>query len=167
MNNSYLETNVAKKVTTKDNVIKVAAWGIVVLIAIAGALLAQPILFIVALAAAMAAYSLLPRLSIVYEYVFCDGQIDFDKIMAGEKRKHLYRTDLDKAVIVAPANSHELDGYRNQNMAKKDFTSLEENRKVYALVENAGELHTMIFFEPNEKLLAMIKQKAPRKLKEY
>lgn len=167
MNNSYTETSVKKKVTTGDVLLKLGAWVAIGLIFVAGFLLRFTLLFFVALALAAVAYLFLPYLSVTYEYVYCDGQIDFDKIMNGEKRKQLYRTDLDNAVVVCPADSHELDGYKYNKAAERDYTSRENGRSVYAIVETAGEQNTILYFEPNEKMLGMIKQKVPRKFKEY
>lgn len=167
MNNSYAETSVKKKVTAKDNMIKTFSWAAVAAVFFVGFLYHITLLFLVALAGAALAYYFLPLLNVTYEYVYCDGQIDFDKIMNGEKRKQLYRTDLDNAVVVCPKDSHDLDGYKYNNAPQKDFTSQESGRRVYAIVESAGEQNTILYFEPDDKMLGMIKQKAMRKFKEY
>ena len=39
----------------------------------------------------------LPNPHIDFEYVFVDGQIDFDRIIAENARKNMCRTDLEKA----------------------------------------------------------------------
>ncbi|MBP3578929.1 MAG: hypothetical protein J6K15_12535, partial [Lachnospiraceae bacterium] len=96
-----------------------------------------------------------------------DGQLDFDKISGGAKRKTMLRVDFEKLVVIAPKNSHALDGYRHNGVAVKDFSSLDENAKVYGMVVTGGEQNTMIYFEPSEKMLAAMKQKAPRKIMEY
>ena len=44
-------------------------------------------------------YYLLPRLHVEYEYVFCDGQLDFDKISGGMKRKNMLRIDFENLVV--------------------------------------------------------------------
>lgn len=168
MNDLYTEANVKKKVTATDTLIKVVVVALIVVTFISSFFLGLTLLTFLALLGGFLAYTLLPRLNVVYEYVFCDGQLDFDKIMAGEKRKHLYRLDFEQVLIMAPANSHALDCYKNNPAAKKiDFTSLEKNRKVYCIVESAGEQQTLVYFEPNEKMISYIKQKAPRKVSEY
>ena len=93
--------------------------------------------------------------------------MDFDKISGGAKRKTMMRVDFEKLVVIAPKNSHALDGYRHNGVAVKDFTSLDANAKVYGMVVTGGDQNTMIYFEPNEKMLAAMKQKAPRKIMEY
>lgn len=168
MNDLYTEASVKKKVTVTDTLIKVVVIAIVAITLGYGFILGQPLIGFLGALGVVFAYYFLPRLNVMYEYVFCDGQLDFDKIMAGEKRKHMYRLDFDQVVIMAPANSHALDSYKNNPATKKlDFTSLEKNRKVYCIVESAGEMQTLVYFEPNEKMISYIKQKAPRKVSEY
>ena len=168
MNDLYTEASVKKKVTAMDTFIKVITVLVVALLLAAGFFLGQTILGFLGALGRVFAYYLIPRLSVVYEYVFCDGQLDFDKIMAGEKRKHMYRLDFEQVLIMAPANSHALDSYKSNPAAKKlDFTSLEKDRKVYCIVESSGDIQTLVYFEPNEKMISYIKQKAPRKVSEY
>lgn len=168
MNDLYTEASVRKRVTATDTLIKVVAIALVVLCLIMGLGLNKMLLTLLGGVGAFLAYYYLPRLKVMYEYVFCDGQLDFDKIMAGEKRKHMYRLDFDQVLIMAPENSHALDSYKNNPAAKKlDFTSLEKDRKVYCIVVSAGDLLTLVYFEPNEKMVSYIKQKAPRKVSEY
>jgi len=168
MNDLYTEASVKKRVTAMDIFIKVITVLIVAVLLAAGFLLGQTLLGFLGALGIVFAYYLIPRLNVVYEYVFCDGQLDFDKIMAGEKRKHMYRLDFDQVLIMAPENSHALDGYKSNPAAKKlDFTSLEKNRKVYCIVESSGDIQTLVYFEPNEKMISYIKQKAPRKVSEY
>lgn len=167
MNNLYTEANVKKKVTTKDTMIKCAVIAAVAALLVVGVLGLSMMLILLGIIGAACAYTFLPRLSVVYEYIFCDGQLDFDKIMAGEKRKHLYRLDFDNVVIMAPANSHALDQYRQNDAKVLDYSSLEKDHKVFGIVESAGEKQTLIYFEPDEKMISYIKQKSPRKLSEY
>ncbi len=168
MNDLYTETSVKKRVTVTDTLIKVVVIFLVAVMIVFGFMLNKMLITLLGMLGAFVAYTLLPRLNVVYEYIFCDGQLDFDKIMAGEKRKHLYRLDFEQVLIMAPANSHALDGYKSNPATKKiDFTSLEKDRKVYCIVESSGDLQTLVYFEPNEKMLSYIKQKAPRKVSEY
>ncbi len=168
MNDLYTEASVKKKVTATDTLIKVVAIVVIAVAVLYGFLFNKLLITLLGVVGAFVAYTMLPRLNVMYEYVFCDGQLDFDKIMAGEKRKHMYRLDFDQVLIMAPENSHALDGYKSNPAAKKlDFTSLEKDRKVYCIVVSAGELQTLVYFEPNEKMISYIKQKAPRKVSEY
>ncbi|MBO5176201.1 MAG: hypothetical protein J6C07_01995 [Lachnospiraceae bacterium] len=167
MDGLYAEARAKKKVTMKDNLIKVLLIGGMIACFALGFLTFKMMFIIFGLILLGLGYYFLPKLATEYEYVFCDGQLDFDKISGGAKRKTMLRVDFEKLVVIAPKNSHALDGYRHNGVAVKDFSSLDENAKVYGMVVTGGEQNTMIYFEPSEKMLAAMKQKAPRKIMEY
>lgn len=166
MDGLYAEARAKKKVTLKDQAIKLGVIVGMLVCFLFGFLLMNPFLLIFGVVFLGLSYYLLPRLRVEYEYVFCDGQLDFDKISGGMKRKNMLRIDFEQLVAIAPKNSHALDGYRHEGVTVKDFTSLEDNGAVYGLVVTGGEQPTLIYFEPNEKMLAAMKQKAPRKISE-
>ncbi len=167
MEGSYAESRAKKKVTMKDTLIKFALIAGMIVFFGLGLLTRSMLLMVVGIVFMIAGYFILPRLETEYEYVFCDGQVDFDQINGGEKRKTVLRVDFEKLVVVAPKNSHALDGYRHDGVLVKDFSSREADAKVFAMVINGGDKNTMIYFEPNEKMLTAMKQKAPRKIMEY
>lgn len=108
----------------------------------------------------------LPTNQIAYEYVFIDGQIDFDCIYAGARRKNLAKADLDVTEVVAPEGSHELDSY--QQVKLEDFSSGHAEEKHYVLVyrEENGSTRK-IKFTPDETLLENMKTKTRSKIKDY
>jgi hypothetical protein len=108
-----------------------------------------------------------PRLSVEYEYIFIDGQLDFDKITGKSRRKTMLRIDFDQVEIMAPYKSSALDSYKNIQLEKKDFSSLDKASKPYVIIASAGNKKMKIIFEPNEKMLALIKQKNSRKVTTY
>ena len=110
---------------------------------------------------------LYPRLNVEYEYVFVDGQIDFDKITGKSKRKTMLRIDMEQVEIVAPQSSHALDGYTYVQLVNKDFSSNDKNSKPYIIIATVEDKKYQISFEPSEKMLAMMKQKSPRKIAQY
>jgi hypothetical protein len=105
------------------------------------------------------------KLNVDYEYVYVDGQIDFDRIISKSKRKTMLRIDLEQAEIVAPEGSHALDSFSNQTgYERKDFSSRSNTAKPYIIYAKASEKKLRIAFEPNEKMLSLMKQKSPRKI---
>lgn len=108
-----------------------------------------------------------PKLSVEYEYVFVDGQLDFDRIVGRSKRKTMLRIDFEQAEIMAPVNSHALDSYNHIQLEKKDFSSQAKDSKPYAIIASVDSKKMKILFEPSEKMLNMIKQKNPRKVTTY
>ena len=115
----------------------------------------------------IAIFFLFPSLDIEYEYVFVDGQIDFDRITGKSRRKTILRIDFDQVEIMAPLNSPVLDSYNHMQLEKKDFSSLSKDSKPYVIIANVDNKKMKIMFEPSEKMLAMIKQKSPRKISNY
>ncbi len=109
-----------------------------------------------------------PRFNVVYEYVYVDGQIDFDAIYSGSARKHLFRVDMDKIDVVAPLGSSELAGYEHLNLKAKNFSSYDKanESKQYVIIAkgNTDSTHEKIIFEPSEEMLTMMKKKSPRKI---
>ena len=111
---------------------------------------------------------LIPFLKVDYEYIFCDGQIDFDRINGGAKRKHILRVDMEEIEVVAPKNSHAIDQFRSGGQGTvKDFTSGRSDAKVYVIIAKQKGNLVKILFEPSEKMIACMKNKSPRKVIEY
>lgn len=167
MDGLYAEARAKKKETFKDKLLKFGTYGAMIFCFVLGLFTFNMIFIIVGLIFMGLVWYLLPRLNVEWEYVFCDGQLDFDRISGGAKRKTMLRVDFDHLVVLAPKNSHSLDGYRHNGVAVKDFSSLDESKNVYGMVITGGEQNQLIFFEPSEKMLATMKQKAPRKVMEY
>lgn len=110
-------------------------------------------------------FFIVPMFNMDYEYIYCDGQIDFDRITGGEKRKHQYRIDLDNVEILAPEKSHQLDSYRSQTGLKiKDFSSRDPEAKKFCAFTTDGPDKVYVIFEPSEKMIELARQKSPRKV---
>ena len=165
MNGLYTEHFVKRNPSVLKKAGKAALIALVVLILLAGIVLPSGILAFIGIAGIAAVYFFLPMMNADYEYIFVDGQIDFDRISGGEKRKTMLRLDLDNIDIMAPLNSHQLDSYRNQQgVTVKDFTSNTEDAKVYCIFLSKDGSRMMVKFEPSEKMIDFSRQKAPRKV---
>lgn len=110
-------------------------------------------------------YWRMPMLKTAYEYVFVDGQLDFDKIQGGEKRKNMLRIDFQDLVLVAPSNSHSLDGYRD--CQEYNFSANSSEVKDYVIIISKGTKKLRILFSPDEKMLNAMKSKSRSKISEY
>ena len=167
MNESYAETLVKRNKTPGSYVAKVAMiFTIVVVFVLGGAIIGTIATFIATVGIIGCVY-LFPRFNVEYEYIYCDGQLDFDRISGGSKRKNALRIDFDKVEIAAPVNSHALDNYKNMQLTVKNFTSLRPDAKVYAIICRGDKGNIKILFEPDEKMVACIKQKYPRRISEF
>ncbi|MCI9420578.1 MAG: hypothetical protein HFG32_11290 [Eubacterium sp.] len=163
MEQSYAETSVKQKATAKVAVLK----GLLILgvILLMGAGFFSRITFLILLS--VAALILLiwywPRFKVEWEYVYCDGQLDFDMIQGGEKRKTVLRIELENAAVIAPMESPKMDGYRH--LPVRDFSSLRPEARPYGIAIKLGEKEeqAVLLFEPSDKMIGMIQLKFPQK----
>lgn len=165
MTGSYTENSVKRKAGASALFAKIGLILTVAVLFVFGFLINQQIIVIASIGlGCLAGYVLFPRLSAEYEYIFCDGQIDFDRINGGESRKHVLRIDLDNVEIMAPESSHELDKYQNANMKVRDFSSHIPDAKKYCIITSDEANRVKILFEPSEKMIELAKSKSPRKV---
>lgn len=170
MNGLYAEAYVKRKKTAVTMLAKAGLiFGAVLLIAVSllfsgtGSVLGTIAMFL-AVVCVVGLFILLPRLDVAYEYIFVDGQIDFDQISGGEKRKSKLRIDMENIEIMAPENSHQLDSFRHQQSKIKDFSSRDPEAKRYNIYMSHNGERLRIIFEPSEKMVDFARQKAPRKV---
>lgn len=163
MNESYAEAGCKRK----DTIVTYALRLGLILLAIVVFLTTfqnQLLLFLGAIVIVGIIY-LFPRLNVEYEYIFCDGQLDFDRIMGGQKRKTMKKIDFENVEICAPSNSHALDSYSHQENVKVfNFASGNKDVKTYTVVVRDQGVVSKIIFEPSELMLNCIRSKAPRKI---
>lgn len=164
MSELYTEVMVEKRFTGKDMAIKVVLLFLTVFAAVCGLVL-MPLALIVAVILGVIDYIFIPRLSVEYEYLYVNGELDIDKIFSKSKRKKAGRYDLAKMEIMAPVNSHQLDSYRNNtNIKTVDFSSGNPDAKVYAVIIPTEKELQRVLFEPNEVIIKDVRSKMPRKV---
>lgn len=127
MEQSYAETSVKQKTTAKVAVLKgLLIFGVILLMG-AGFLSRVALLAMLSVAALILLIWYWPRFKVEWEYVYCDGQLDFDMIQGGEKRKTVLRIELENAAVIAPMDSPKMDGYRHLQISGFSF-SISSNR---------------------------------------
>lgn len=162
MNDSYAEAGCKRKDTIGTYAIRAG----LILVAVVLFLMtfrSQIAMFFGAIVIVAIIYTF-PRLNIEYEYVFCDGQLDFDRISGGQKRKTLKRIEFEQVEVCAPAKSHALDGYTYNDVKVIDYSSKREDAKVYAIILRDQGTVNKILFEPSQAMLQCMRAKAPRKV---
>lgn len=115
----------------------------------------------VGVAALFGAYYLISNMSIEYEYIVTNGEIDVDKIMAKRRRKRL---------LTANARTFESFGpYRAEDHAEKEYSSrvyacesMEANTSYYAVFTHAKLGKTLLVFTPDDRVLDALKKYIPR-----
>ena len=163
MEGMYVESGCKVANTFKSVMLRVLVVLAVVVTFVFATVLNAKILFVLGMIGGCLAVWLWPRFNIEWEYIFVDGQLDFDTISGGEKRKTRLRIDFDEVEVVAPCNSHALDAYRNTKVL--NYSSLRKDARVYVVVAKIGEQGLCrIHFEPSDKMLDAMKMKSPRKV---
>lgn len=163
---SYVETAVKKKETAGTYALRV---GMILAAIIAFfASFYNLVTLVISIIVIIAVVYFFPQLKIEYEYIFVDGQLDFDVIYGGNKRKHNLRIEFEQVEIMAPKGSHALDQYENgqYDLKVKNYTSRDKEREnqIYVIIYKKGNTAYKILFEPTEKMVKAIKQHIPRKL---
>ena len=164
MGDLYSEYLVKKQPTTKDAVIRYGLIALTVLFAAAG-LFMIPLLLIVAVALAVACYFIIPKTDMEYEYLFVNGELDIDAVMAKSKRKKMKTLDIRDADLIAPLNSHRMDYYNgNTKLKTLDYSSGDPSHRRFAVIIKSGNENCRIIIEPDEHMIQAIKNSAPSKV---
>ncbi len=163
MEGMYAEAGVKRANTPMSILLRIIIILAVVFSFIFAALVSNKLMFVVGIAIACVVVWQWPKFNVEWEYIFVDGQLDFDTISGGEKRKTRLRIDFEEVEVVAPLNSHALDAYRHHKV--RNYSSLRKNANIYVVVAKVAEEGLcQIYFEPTEKMLKMMKDKSPRKI---
>ncbi|MBO4697479.1 MAG: hypothetical protein J5643_09415 [Lachnospiraceae bacterium] len=165
---NYTECVVKRKSGAAGEILLKSLLVFLCLVCIAVALLLNGILqfvgFALLIAACFFTFNMWPKFRKEFEYIFVDGQIDIDVMYSGSTRKHLKRFDMDKIEIVAPVDSHSLDGYKHMNLKPLDYTSKMGLNDVYAIILKGEKEPEKILIEPDDNFLTYMKKKSPRKV---
>ena len=103
MNDFYTEQLVKRRTTGK---VMFAKAGLIILTLLSLILLLKtPFAFILTAALIAADIFLFRNMDLEYEYLFVNGELDVDKIIARSKRKKVFSTNLEELELLAPTGS--------------------------------------------------------------
>lgn len=164
MSDLYSELLVKKEPTIGTQMVKPAFIAGIVIFAVAGLLL-NPLLWILAIALGVAAYVVIPRTDLEYEYLYVNGDMDIDVVMARMKRKRVASLKLSEVDLVAPLNSPRMDYYNsNTRMRTVDYSSGNSSHRRFAIITNDNKGVLRVIIEPDEHLEKNMKSSAPNKV---
>lgn len=161
MSETYVECLVKKKSNPMMNFLKALT------IMLAAAFIFLGFMFfpalIVGLLIGVIAYFVYMNADLEYEYLYLDKELTVDKVMAKTRRKRVAQYDLNRMEIFAPMNSYHLDNFKNRNAKTVDYSSGEARQPEarYVMYYDSGE---RVVLEPNQELIQVIKNIAPRKV---
>lgn len=162
MNDSYVECMVAQKTSGLEVLLKYLLIGFTA-VCVLGSFAYGTLLFIAAIAFGVGAYFASVYTDVEFEYLYLDKEITVDRVFHKAKRKRYATYELDKIEIMAPINSYHLDNYKNRQGKIVDISSGVENKPDLRYVFYY-EGSQKIIFEPNEAMVKMMKNVAPRKI---
>jgi len=110
------------------------------------------------------AYHIITSKNIEFEYIVVNDNIDIDKIISKKKRSRIFSASCKDFEILAKLNgSHYDDNYRNIGNRIEAVSSMNSNEVYFAVLNNKGE-KTIVFFEPDDRMLNVFKAYIPRKV---
>ena len=164
MSDLYSELLVTRKPSGSDSVLRIGAYVLTGLAVIAG-LIVHPLILILAVVLGVVDYFLIPRLSLEFEYLHVNDELDIDKIFSKSKRKKAASIDLNKMEVLAPLGSHQLDSY--QNAKTIDFSANDSENKPYAMIVADEKEQKKYLVQLDQRIFDNIKRRFPRKVFEY
>ena len=157
MNDALYELLVARRPKPYDLPVRI----LIILLIVAVIFFGMPFIgvlavFIAVLIALAAYYLIFPRLSVEYEYILLNHDLQIDIIYNRSKRKPRLNIDIQNAEIIAPKDSPRLNSYRAEKV--HDFSSGRKNDNVYAIMIPVDKKNTCILIEPDAKMLDQMQQ---------
>lgn len=161
----FIEKIINKKKDTKD---KLYVAGII----LAGILLTA-IVFIVPILSVFSpalfaiilffGYHFAKSRNIEFEYAVTNGDIDVDKIIARSKRKRVLSVLTNDIEIVANIKSDKYSDYKNITKRIEAVTSMDDDNIYFLVATYKGE-RTILFFQPDQRMIDSFKIKIRSKV---
>ena len=164
---SFKEQIIKKENTSKDTTMRfliafasvALGFGIIMFAVMFRAFL--PIAFFLAGLSVYGGVHLIRNLELEYEYIFTNGDLDVDKVIAARSRKHLITLKVNDATDIGEYNGG-ADGDRTVVIA----SAMNSDMKDWFLdVKHPDHGDTRLIFTPNEDMLRVIKTHLPRNLR--
>lgn len=163
MNESYAEVLIKRKREVKYMAI-VAVMMILTVAMLAAGLLIEKFLFIPGIVLLFVDNFVVQLLCIEYEYLYVSGELSIDRIVGKNKRKNCMTADMEKVELIAPEGSGRFDALGGLKCVEKDFTSCRDAAKVYICIFHTEKEVWKVRFEPDGKMLELMRQTFPRKV---
>ena len=139
MSDYYTEQLVKQKAKASSMIAKTALIAVTVLAFFL--VLLFPMAMIIPVIMVVVDIVLFKRFDLEFEYLYVNGDLDIDKIMAKQKRKRVFEMNVRDMEVLAPTGS-----------------------RTYEMVTISQGQTVKIIFEPNKTILEGMKMLAPRKV---
>lgn len=134
--------------------------GVLVVSALALFFIAPPLSFVLVFGACYGGYKLITLTSIEYEYIFTNGDLDIDKIIAKSSRKRVVSINCSKIERFGKYNP----AARPSTSVKKVYTlcDADDPNAMYFIAPHKQEGLVMVIFAPDEKIKGVVEKAVPR-----
>jgi len=123
----------------------------------------QMIGFLAVVGIAYGAYRLNMLFDVEYEYIYLNGEIDFDKIIAKTTRTRLITVKAENVDLYGVYDDNAKIKFQNSNIKKVfNFDSGNGNELYYMTTNNKEFGKTLIIFEPEDRIREDFEKRIPK-----
>ncbi len=160
----FIEKMVKKNKTIGERIFVAGIMTLGIILALFFFLIAGSFGLLLAVGAIFGAYYLATSKNIEFEYIYTNGELDIDRIIAQKRRKRMFSTSCKNFDIVAKKDS---DMYTEEIKAIKNkiilVSSMNSPDVYFATLNHKGQ-KTLLLFEPDGRMLSGFKTFIPRKV---
>ena len=157
---TFFEQIVKKKLSATDWLLYLAIWAAAGILALLCVMFASSFALILIAAIIFFSFKLSNRLLIEYEYIFTNGDLDIDKIIAKSSRKRVVAINCRNVEKYGKYTA----GAESMSSVKKVYTFCDkrDEKAVYMIAPHKNEGTVMIIMAPDERLKGAIEKAIPR-----
>ena len=162
----FIEHLVAQKPTLKLTLSRVGIVLLALTVDFIAGWIFPPIFAIVFAISCWAAWKWIKSLKVEFEYVLTDSTLDIDRIFGQSFRRRFLSVDIKKFDIMAPCRPEYAKEYSSAAIGKTVDCSSEPSAedRYFAVYTDAVGTRTLLWFEPNGKMLDAMRIYLQRKL---
>lgn len=166
----FTEQIVKRKKTSADYVKVVCCIAAMLLIVCSMPLVASipyvgVILFLVCAGLIYLLYNVIVGINLEFEYIFTNGALDVDKIIAARRRKRVTALNARAIEVMASVDNNEINRYINDRSIKRKYACSSVNDSgVYFVVYSDDKYKYMLLFNPNDEIKDGFKRLNPQKV---
>lgn len=109
-------------------------------------------------------YLIITSRKLEFEYALTNGEIDIDKIVAQRKRKRLISANCKELELFAKITSDKYNSSIEEIPDRIKAVTSMDSEDIYFFIVNEKNKRVVVFFEPDDKMLKVIKTIIPRKV---
>lgn len=110
-------------------------------------------------------YNIIISINLEYEYIFTNGELDVDKIIAARRRRRVTSLNARAIEIMASVNSDKIEKYLKDSSIKRKYACTSpEDKGVYFVIYSDEKNKNMLIFNPNDEIKDGFRRLNPQKV---